>query len=236
VKIGISEQVLKMFPEFTRGVLVARDINNHGEDENLSKEMEELLKTTRRDKTLRDYKSHPKIASWRDAFQRFSVNPNACPPSIANLVKRTVGGAKLPFISKVVTIFNIMSLKHILPLGGDDLESVVGDLRLEVAKGDEIYIPLGKPNIVEHPTPGEIVYFDSGDKKVLCRAWCWRNSEITKILPETSSVAINVDGLPPIGQEQVIEIMGELAEKIEKHCGGSTTPYVLSNQNPWFEI
>lgn len=232
MKYTVSDAVFEKYPNFCRGVVIAKDILNQGADGVLQEELLEISKSIRKNPELRNYKEHPKIESWRQAFQGFSFNPNANPPSIANLIKRVANGAKIPFISKVVTIFNIMSLKHVIPLGGDDLDSIKGDLLLDFAKGTEKYTPLGKPGTVEYPKPDEIIYYDTGDNTVLCRAWCWRNSDQTKILPTTQCIAINVDGLPPLSPMNIQAIAEELSDKIKQHCGGTTAQFFLSKENP----
>ena len=231
MKISISGEVFEQFPDFHRGVLIARGIDNIGEDDELFHSLNGLLEDVRGNEQLKDYRIHPRIASWRDAFKKMSVNPNSSPPSIDNLVKRTIKGGTLPFISKVVCIFNIISLKHLVPLGGDDLGAIGGDLCLGMARGDENYRPLGRPDAVEKPNPGEIIYFDTADGKVLCRAWCWKNSDETKISPSTVDIAINVDGLPPVCGTAVRAILEELAGLIRSHCGGKVETYLLSREN-----
>lgn len=236
MNIRIEKNIFEMFPDFCRGVVIAHGINNYGEDDSLESELRELELKLRASKSMDDYKNHPQISPWREAFRKFDFNPNQYPPSIANLVKRTVNGGKLPFINKLVCLMNSNSLRHVVPSGGDDLGALSGDLCLGLAKGDERYIPIGQPNVQENPTPGEVIYFDRASKKVMCRAWCWRNSEETKISPNTSSAAINVDGLPPVSPDVVEAITAELANRIRIHCGGTTQVYFLSKGDPEIEV
>ncbi|MEW5804295.1 MAG: phenylalanine--tRNA ligase beta subunit-related protein [bacterium] len=235
MKIRIDQNLFRQFPDFCRGVVVANDMDNREEDKILMQELRDLEKRVYSDPSLKDYKNHLRITSWRKAFEKFGVNPNSQPPAIASLVKRALSGSPIPFINKLVTIFNIMSLENIVPCGGDDLTCTVGNLELGYSTGDEEYVPLGKPEIVEHPRPGEIIYHD-GEKKVLCRAWCWRNSHVTRILQETTKVAINVDGLSPVSPEEISNITQILSSKVKQHCGGDVKTYLLSIANTEIEI
>ena len=61
------------------------------------------------------------------------------------------------------------------PCGGDARNVIEGDLRLGIADGTENYVPLGQPDVLEHPQPGEVIYYDTATKDVFCRAWCWKN-------------------------------------------------------------
>jgi len=232
IHIQIEDGVFSMFPDFCRGVIVARELDNRGEPPELLERLQQQVAKVRSDASLADYKSHPRIAAWRTAFEKFGMNPNQNPPSVAGLVKRIRNGHDLPFINKMVAIMNTISLANIVPVGGDDLKSTSGHLSLALASGDERYRPLGKPERAEAPEPREIVYEDRMRQEVLCRGWCWRNSHVTRILPETEFVAINVDSLDPVAKTVVERIRDELAAIIERYCGGTLEVYLLSKDHP----
>jgi len=232
IHVQIEDGVFSMFPDFCRGVIIARGLDNRGEPPGLLVDLQEQIAKVRGDASLADYKSHPRIAAWRAAFEKFGMNPNQNPPSVAGLVKRISNGHNLPLINKLVAIMNTISLANIVPVGGDDLKSTSGHLSLTLANGDERYRPLGKPERAERPAPGEIVYKDKERQEILCRGWCWRNSHITRILPATEFVALNVDGLDPVGTAQVERIRGDLAAMIKKYCGGTLEVYLLSKDHP----
>lgn len=225
----ISREVLAKFPGYVRGVVVARGVNNHGE----SKELIELLRGTidnaTKDPSLLEIKSHPRIASWRQAYSSFGINPNKFYCSIESLARRARRGDQLPYINTLVALFNYFSLKHMVPSGGDDLDKVEGDLRLTLAKGNEPFIPLGSDKI-EYPIAGEVIYADNA--KVMCRCWNWRQGEQTKLSPETTNVAINVDCLPPVSRDEAEAITRELASLVNQFCGGRVSYFLLdSSQN-----
>lgn len=231
-KIAIDNEVFAKFRDFTRAVIVAANIDNDGDDNRLRVELEQSTLAARNAPELRDFSSHPRVSSWCRAFEELNLNPNRTPPSIANLLKRVRNGNAIPFINKLVCIFNIVSLRHIVPAGGDDLAATGDALCLRIAAGTEGYTPLGKPDVREIATPGEVIYYDPARNEVLCRGWCWRNSHVTRILPTTKTVAINIDGLPPLTPNQIQEIAQETAEMIRIHCGGQQTVYQLSRNNP----
>lgn len=223
MQIGIDPRLFNAFPGYVRHVVVAEDLDNQGGPEDhpaLEARLRELEAAVRADGAFEDPKVHPRLAAWRDAFQAFGVNPNKCPPSIFNLVKRVRSGAVLPFINPLVCIFNILSLQYVLPAGADDLDQVVGPLELGYADGTETYEPLGKPEDVEHPRPGEIILLDAGSRKVCCRAWCWRNGHPTRVEATTRRVAINVDALPPVSPEEGLRAAEELVALLASSCRG----------------
>jgi DNA/RNA-binding domain of Phe-tRNA-synthetase-like protein len=236
MEIGIHEAVFELFPDFTRGVVIAKGLDNSGKNPKLEEELRVLEEAIRTDESLEKFKEHPRLAPWMEAFRAFGVNPNACPPSIINLVKRIRKGTTIPYINTVVSLINRTSLKHLVPCGGDDLEAVSGNLRLSPAAGGETYRPLGKPEAVENPKPGEIIYQDESSRNVLCRAWCWRNSDTTKITESTMKVALNVDGLPPVTSAEIRHVAAELAEVVEEYCSATTKVHILDAANPSFSL
>ena len=224
MKIEVAPEIFAMFPGYVRHVLVARGADNSKEAPELAELLAEEQRRVRENAAFADFKEHPLIASWREAFQKFGVNPNKCPPSIANLIKRvrSDGGANksLPYVNSLVTVFNVVSMRHVLPAGGDDLDTVKGDIRLTLAKGSENYTPLGSPDQRERPAPGEIVLLDTGNQEVFCRAWCWKNGDVSKIGTGTSNVAINIDALPPKSAKEGERAAVETMDLVKRFCGG----------------
>jgi lysyl-tRNA synthetase class 2 len=236
MKIAIESGVFNMFPGYVRHVLIARGADNSSERPELLAMLRELESKTRANDSFGDIKAHPRIAAWRDAFQKFGVNPNQCPPSIANLIKRVRGGKELPYINSLVTVFNVISLKYVLPAGGDDLDKVVGDVSLGVADGGEVYVPLGSPDASEHPKPGEIILYDTGNRDVFCRAWCWKNGDRSRIEGTTKFVAINVDALPPVSGDEGASAAEETAGLVRRFCGADVSIRRLSHETPEFSV
>lgn len=236
MRYEIEDRIFNAFPGYCRAVVVARDVDNGGEAPELLALLRDLERRVREDPGMEDYREHPNIAAWRDTFRSMDLNPNKYPPSIANLIKRTRSGKDLPFINKLVTIFNVISLKYITPCGGDDVDVLEGAIRLGYAKGNETYVPLGQPDNREIPPEGEVIYFDTGNLDVFCRGWCWKNGDRSKITPLTRNVAINIEAMPPLNEEKAMSMAAELAEMVQKHCGGSTEIHLLTERDPFFEI
>jgi len=225
----VSPEVLAKFPQYVRGVVIARGVDNHGEKPRLIEMLSEAVAKATQDESLQEIKSHPQIASWRQAYTDFGTNPNKFYCSIESLGRRARRGDQLPYINTLVALFNYFSLKHMVPSGGDDLDSADGDLRLTLAKGDEPFTPLNS-DVVEYPPPGEVIYVDNS--KVMCRRWNWRQGDQTKLTPDTTDVAINVDCLPPVSKDKARAITGELADLVKEFCGGEVKYSLLdASQN-----
>jgi lysyl-tRNA synthetase class 2 len=239
MRIAIDEALFQAFPGYVRHVVVAEGLDNAAGAEALP-ELEAQLRAAeaavRADEGYADLKAHPRLASWRDAFAAFQVNPNKCPPSICNLIKRTRSGTALPFINPLVCVFNVVSLRHCLPAGGDDLDKVVGGIRLGYATGSESYTPLGQPEARETPNPGEVILVDTGNQDVFCRAWCWRNGHPSRIEPGTRRVAINLDALAPVDAAEGLAAAELTAQLVARFCGGTSRIHRLDPARPAIEI
>ncbi len=220
----VATDVLAKFPNYIRGVVVAREVNNQGENQKLIELLRKVEDSATHDESLLDIKNHPRIANWRQAYADFGVNPNKFYCSIESLGRRARRGDQLPYINTLVALFNYFSLKHMVPSGGDDLDKVDGNLCLTLAKGDEPFTPLGS-GVIEHPAPGEVIYVDNS--KVMCRCWNWRQGDQTKLTPATANVAINVDCLPPVLRGEAEAITRELADLVREFCGGKTSYLLL---------
>jgi DNA/RNA-binding domain of Phe-tRNA-synthetase-like protein len=231
MRFCIEEEVFQMFPSFCRGVVMAAGIDNSKacpELEELLRKQEEIM---RQDSAI-DLTTHPRLLAWKEAYRQFGSNPNKFTPSIVFLAKQVKSGKTVRSISPAVDAFNIISLKHMIPCGGDDMTSVEGDVTLGRAVSDETFAPIFKPEEIEHPDPGEVIYVNRLTKRVLCRRWNWRNADFSKLTPETKNLAINVDGMmTSIGREEIVEAAEELKQLLLQYCGGTITIQYLDAQH-----
>ena len=182
---------------------------------------------------LTEVAQHPRIAAWREAYREFGAKPSDFHSSVEAMVRRVRKGGQLPYINHLVALGNATSLKYLLPVGGHDVGVARHDLWLKLATGEETFIAFGS-DVVEHPRVGEVVYLD-GDQ-VLCRRWTWRQARHTLLVPDSTHVAINVDGLPPVTPEEVAAICEELAEWVRRFAGGEVACRYLRAGNPSIEV
>lgn len=231
----IGEQIFSLFPHFQRGVVVGKNINNNCQHEELvARLFEEVTQVSKNGDTLVD----PRLEAWDHAYQLFGANPKRETPSIRFLLTQIAKGKGMRSINDLVNAFNVISLKYRMPCGGDDLDALSGgDIRLDLAAGTEVFAPLFKPNDIENPLPGEVIYFTTARNRVMARRWNWRNSHFSRIRPETTNVAINVDALvPPISRAVLEQATEELAALVRQYCGGEVTTYLLDSSCPSFTL
>ena len=233
VNFSISNDVFTQFPGYVRGVVLAYGVKNGDSSEELISLMRGAEEHLRMQLNLETIAEFPRIHSWREAYRSFGAKPSKFRPSIEAMARRVLRNEELPSISALVDIGNVVSLRHILPAGGHAIDFVQGDITLRPALGDEEFIPLDSDQL-ENPTPGEIIFVEG--KTVLTRRWTWRQGKHTLVVPETTDLEFNVDGLPPVPVEEVEEACREVMELIEKFCGGTTSYEILSQQNPSIKI
>jgi DNA/RNA-binding domain of Phe-tRNA-synthetase-like protein len=137
----------------------------------------------------------PHLAEWREAFRAFGAKPQRTRPSVEGLVRRADA---LPRIDRLTDLYNAVSVRHAVPVGGEDLAAYAGPLRLVRAAGDEDFDTIADgAAVVEHPLPAEVVWRD--DRGVTCRRWNWRQCARTRITGTTTDAVFILDGLGALG-------------------------------------
>jgi DNA/RNA-binding domain of Phe-tRNA-synthetase-like protein len=231
MRFCIEDEIFQLFPQFCRGVVIADGTDNSRPSPQIEGLLREQVEQMQQDSTI-DLATHPRLQVWKDAYRQFGSNPNKYTPSIVFLAKQIKAGKPVRSISPAVDAFNCISIKHIIPCGGDDMNSVEGDVTLGRAAADETFAPIFKPEEIEHPEPGEIIYVNRRTKKVLCRRWNWRNADFSKLTPETTRLAINVDGMiPAIDRNEIEQAAEELKDLLLRNCGGTISIIYLDAQN-----
>ncbi|AQZ68985.1 unnamed protein product [[Actinomadura] parvosata subsp. kistnae] len=142
-----------------------------------------------------------KIDAWKDAYRAFGAKPQRTRPSVDALTRRM----PLPEINRVVDAYNSISVKHALPIGGEDLDKYVGPARLVRASGDE-----ASEEALGQPEPGEVIWRD--DIGVTCRRWNWRQVVRTRLTEETTNAIFLLERLEPMSLEELKQAGEELSE------------------------
>lgn len=233
MKLQIDQALFEKYPSVHLGVVVAAGINNTGENAEvlaLLKKESERIKAEYEKETL---KEQPNLHAWREAYRAFGAKPKKYTCSVENLYRMILQGVELGHINTVVDIYNYISLKHMLPVGGDDVDKIDGDITLRFATGEEDFIRLNSDEL-DHPKEGEVIYAD--DKEVLCRRWNWRECNKSKMTEDTKKVILVVEGIDPVTEEEIRKITNELAELLVRFCGAEIKTAVLHQADSVLEI
>ncbi len=192
----MSDAVRDAFPGYRAGVVVGDGLVN-GPSVPLSVELASL--------------DHPHLVAWREAFRAFGAKPKRYQCSAEALIRRVDG---LPSINRLVDLYNAVSVVHAVPVGGEDVDRVVGTVRLRFAGDDEVFDG-GDP-----PKPGEVVWAD--EVGVTCRRWNWRQGVRTRLTESTTRAYFLFDALPELDDALLAAAMDDLAGRLALACPGAS--------------
>ena len=229
----LDPSFLELFPQSRIGVLVCKDIDNHvKEEERYAPWLRDCEKRSAAYTANPEFTDNETIRNWRDAFYRFKTKKGArC--SIEALLKRVSKGGEIGCINPLVDLYNGISLKYGMPVGGEDIDKFEGDVRLTLAEGGESFITYGSDKD-EPALPGEVIYKD--DAGAICRCWNWRESVRTMLTEDVRNAFMIIETVQGEFPERLEGALDELAAKIEAELGGSVEKFIVDKANPQIEI
>lgn len=159
------------------------------------------------------------LAAWADVFQKFGAKPKRTPCSAEALRKRVLRDGMMPALDPVVDLYNAVSLRYAIPVGGENIAAYQGAPCLTISEGTEPFdtVKEGEPAI-EYPSVGEIIWRD--DTGVTCRRWNWRQGIRTRLDVEARQMWFILESLPQMPLEQLHEAGRMLTDGLEKMMPG----------------
>ncbi|MEV5495304.1 phenylalanine--tRNA ligase beta subunit-related protein [Nonomuraea fuscirosea] len=194
--IWVDDSVLALRPDFAVLVMTAHGLSNGPTDDRTRAWLAEASEAE---------VQADKIDAWKDAYRAFGAKPQRTRPSVDALTRRM----PLPEINRAVDAYNSISVKHALPIGGEDLDRYVGPARLVRAAGDE-----PSEEALGQPEPGEVIWRD--DAGVTCRRWNWRQVVRTRLTEETTNAIFLLERLQPMSLEELKQAGEELADLLSE--------------------
>lgn len=155
------------------------------------------------------------LDAWRDAYRAFGAKPQRTPCSVEALRKRAQRDGTLPPVNAVVDLYNAVSLRYALPIGGEDADAYAGTPRLVVAQGGETFDTAqnGEPKI-EVIDPGEVIWRD--DHGATCRRWNWRQGVRTRITDDSTAMWFILERLAPMPISALMQAGDELIAGLKR--------------------
>lgn len=233
MRFVIEKSFLDIFPQIEIGVVIARGVDNSAPS---SDEVLAALRAANagaaRHLPHDSLTDNSVVAVWRDAFGKFRKRKGAH-ASVENLLKRAKRDNGVGSINALVDIYNAISLEHALPVGGEDLDTFVGDLRLTITKGGDAFTGFGDDDDLA-TLPGEAAYLD--DAGAVCRCLNWRDGKRTMLTPETRNAFLVIESVDPSRSAALREATESLAERTSRWLGGSAETRYLDISTPEIEI
>jgi DNA/RNA-binding domain of Phe-tRNA-synthetase-like protein len=230
---SIQKELFDLLPDLTIGMVVATGLDNTRPSGEIDRLLQQAIEELKRNFVGDKAQDHPRIKPWRNAFAKLGISGSKFPSSVESMARRVLKGDPFPQINPLVDLYNSISLKHLVPMGGHDLDTLQGNIHLRFAEGWEPFTPMGGGETVT-VSKGELVYRD--DKEVLTRNWVWRQCEKDKATEKTRNIFIPIDVLGEVGEQRAHEIIYELSEVIPKFLGGTLLSAILNRENPLLEF
>ncbi|MFH9070086.1 MULTISPECIES: B3/B4 domain-containing protein [Streptomyces] len=216
--LTVSDEVRTLAPGFTHVTIEAYDLVNGPSTDATSALLDDAARRLAARLDGRAPHEDPHMVAWRAAYTAFGAKPSRTRNSAEALAKRALADGGLPRINALVDVYNAISVAHLIPVGGEDLDHIKGGMRLVRAAGDEDFVTMaGGERAVEHPEPGEVVWRD--DEGVTCRRWNWRQGPRTRLTEASVNAIFLLEGMGP--DAGLAAAGAELAELLEKVSPGA---------------
>jgi DNA/RNA-binding domain of Phe-tRNA-synthetase-like protein len=231
MKLSATSELFELFPEARLALVIVRGIDNRPRE---AASLAPLLRDAQAKAVARlqggPLTEHPRIHCWREAYRTFGAKPKDYPSAIENLARRALKGDPLRSINPLVDLYNVVSLTHLLPAGGEDLDAIEGDIVLTRASAAESPVKLLGENEERAPKPGEVIYKDG--RGAICRRWNWKEADRTKLTEKTANAILVLEAVPPISLDELEAAARALERLVLEHCGGDASIELLDRQRP----
>ena len=154
-----------------------------------------IISRYRRAYTLSSLKDLPLIRVFRDYLWRIGVDPTKMRPSHEALIRRAVRTGEFPRVNTIVDIGNLMSIKHMIPVGIYDLDKITPPLVFRLSIDDEVFYPIGS-NVAKTLPQGLLVL---SDQEKIIHIFPHRDSKFSAVDLKTNRILViiyGVDGIP----------------------------------------
>lgn len=233
-----EESFWELFPDAQIGIVVAHHMKPASdvapEDAAaIARALAEANRTADQHLTSNTISQNEVVAVWRDAYRKFSTKKGArC--SVENLLKRVLKGNPVGSITPAVDVYNTISLAYALPVGGEDIDAMDGDIRLGITEGGDAFQPLGEDE--NAPTlAGELCYRD--DAGAICRCWNWRDGKRTALTDESEKAFLIIESVDPARADDLAKATDQLACMVERHLGASIfVKQIITRDDPTMVI
>lgn len=152
-KALVADEIFKLRPDYRALLIVVENIPTGPSDKGSESLLLEAETTARAALAKSPTVEIPHIAAWRDAYKAFAAKPTKARNNVEALTRRLEKpDGKLPRINRLTDIYNAISVKHHIPIGGEDLSKYVGVPVLVRATGEERFEAFAGGKVdIEHP-------------------------------------------------------------------------------------
>lgn len=215
--LRLSDEIAESFPEAMIRVVVAHGLRNADRWDETTRQLENTELAAREGYVELPGESHPAIASWHEAYRKFGTNPRRIRPSVDALHRRLARQGRLPRVNGAVDAYNLASVRFVVPAGAFDSQALTGAITIRFAEAGDRFTPLGEPDVLEEPPPGEVVY--ACGREILTRHWNHRDSHHTRVQEHTTSAIFLLERVTDaVASDQLLAAQTFLAGLLTLHA------------------
>ena len=172
---------------------------------------------------------HPAITRWEQAFESEGLNPRTHVPSVAALAQRCLRGDYIRSINPAADIANLISMRHLVPVGAHDVDRLPGDIAVRLSRDGDTFIPSSGDDTEKLPS-AEPVYATGSE--IRTRRWVWRQAEEAMTTAESRTIVFPIDGFMDGTADRVETATQELALLVKATLGGDVSYGYVSADKP----
>ncbi|MGP3970910.1 B3/B4 domain-containing protein [Streptomyces sp. 6N223] len=233
-KLRVADEIGAAFPHLAVAAVVATDLEGGEPWEDAEALLAGLERAAAAGGWQPPAETDPLLASWHAAYRAFGTNPRRFRPSVDALGRRLAKSGRLPRVNAAVDAYNAVSLTHGVPAGAFDLAAVRGGITLRFATGEETFTPLGEPETAEPVRAGEVIYADENadGPAVLTRHWNHRDSDRTKVTPDSRHVVFLLETVDPDAGPKALDQAADQLASLLGPRAGSVATHLLTPAGP----
>lgn len=160
------------------------------------------------------------LNAWAEVFRAFGAKPKRTLCSAEALRKRVLKDGTMASLDPVVDLYNAVSIRYAVPVGGENVSAYTGRPRLVVEEGTEIFDTMkdGQPGSGSADA-GEVIWRDYTG--VTCCWWNWRQGIRTRLSVADSRMWFILESLPQMSLEDLHAAGRILTDGLEKMMPGA---------------
>ncbi len=224
----VAPEIFETFPGMQIVAVFARGLDNAKQYPVLRDQWARAWSEAASVPDIANSQSHPRVRPWREAFRPLGISGKKFPSSIEALLRRALKGGAPVSINPLVDLYNTISLKHVVPAGGFDLEDVSLPIELRLTREGDTFRALDQEGDLAVPA-GEVAYVYGST--VLTRHFVWRQAQQGLITVETGTVLLVSEVLREIPGEVVEAVQQDLVDGLRDIFGVECTAVRLTNAN-----
>lgn len=178
--IEISKEVLNAHSNISVGYMVVGNLHHVASAKGNIFDLDKLM-ILMADKqiNLQNLADFGPVKKWREIYQQCGVKPKTFKSSLESLLRRVIQ-SDYKHIIPVVDLYNSISAKYMLSVGGYNLKNIRERLILRYGVSTDRFIPInGKEELPI--TPQQIVYADlDNESPIVC--WMWNHKDAKRTM------------------------------------------------------